>query len=135
MRLPHLDVRFKSMDARWRFYGPELFISDVAVLAPKGGPLLARAHARQHRLRPLACDVACRDAPGADHAVAARDRRGAHPDGRIELEGQAALEDREHRFKIDDLPTGLVGIEDAKVTFTDQQGKLGDLILTGWKSG
>ena len=53
------------------------------------------------------------------------------PDGRIELEGQAALEDREHRFKIDDLPTGLLSIEDAKVTFTDQQGKLSDLILTG----
>jgi uncharacterized protein YhdP len=41
----HLDVRFKGMDARWRFYGPELFVSDVAVLAPNGGPLLAKARA------------------------------------------------------------------------------------------
>jgi len=44
------------------------------------------------------------------------------PDGRIELEGQAALQDQEHRFKIDDLPTGLLRIDDAKITFTDQQG-------------
>ena len=131
----HLDVRFKSMDARWRFYGPELFISDVAVLAPKGGPLLARAHAASIGFDLWRAMLHAEMLPARITLLQPEIGVVRTPDGRIELEGQAALEDREHRFKIDDLPTGLVGIEDAKVTFTDQQGKLGDLILTGVEVG
>jgi len=131
----HLDVRFKSMDARWRIYGPELFVTDVQVLAPKGGPLLAKAHAASigfdiWRALLHAEVLAARITLLQPQIGVVRT-----PDGRIELEGQAALQDQEHRFKIDDLPTGLLRIDDAKITFTDQQGKLRDLILTGVEAG
>ena len=131
----HLDVRFKSMDARWRFYGPELYVSDVAVLAPKNGPLLAKARAASIGFDVWRAMLHAEVLPARIALLQPEIGVVRTPDGRIELEGQAALEDREHRFKIDDLPTGLLSIEDAKVTFTDQQGKLSDLILRGVEVG
>ncbi len=131
----HLDVRFKSMDARWRFYGPELFVRDVAVLAPKGGPLLAKAHAASIGFDIWRALLHAEMLPARITLLQPEIGVVRTADGRIELEGQAALEDSEHRFKIDDLPTGLLSIEDAKVTFTDQQGKLSDLILRGVEVG
>jgi len=131
----HLDVRFKGMDARWRFYGPELFVSDVAVLAPNGGPLLAKAHAASIGFDMWRAVLHAEVLPARITLLQPEIGVVRTPDGRIELEGQAALEDREHRFTFDDLPTGLLSIEEAKVTFTDQQGKLSDLILRGVEVG
>jgi uncharacterized protein (TIGR02099 family) len=131
----HLDVRFKTMDARWRIYGPELFVTDVQVRAPKGGPLLAKARAASIGYDMWRALLHAEVMPARITLIRPEIGVVRTPDGRIELEGQAALEDREQRFKIDDLPTGLVRVEDAKVTFTDQQGKLRDLILTGVEAG
>jgi uncharacterized protein (TIGR02099 family) len=131
----HLDVRFKTMDARWRIYGPELFVTDVQVRAPKGGPLLAKARAASIGYDMWRALLHAEVMPARITLIRPEIGVVRTPDGRIELEGQAALEDREQRFKIEDLPTGLVRVEDAKVTFTDQQGKLRDLILTGVEAG
>ena len=130
----HLDVRFKNMDARWRIFGPELFVTDVQVLAPKG-PLLAKAHAASIGFDMWRALLHAEMLPARITLIQPEIGVVRTPDGRIELEGQAALEDREHRFRIEDLPTGLVKVEDAKITFTDQQGKLRDLILRGVEAG
>ena len=54
------------------------------------------------------------------------------PDGRVELEGQAALDPRDQsRFNVDDLPTGLLQIVDAHLRFRDQSNEMGALRLDG----
>ena len=131
----HLDVRFKRMDARWRIFGPELYVTNVQVRAPQGGPLLAKARAASIGYDMWRALLHAEALPARITLLRPEIGFVRTPDGRLELEGQAALPEHERRFTIDDLPTGLLRIDDAKVTFTDQQGKLRDLNLTGVEVG
>ncbi len=128
----HLDVRFRELDARWRFFGPEIYITGVEVYAPLGGPLLAEARAASVGFDFWRALLRAELLPGRLQLIEPEIGLVRTLDGRIELEGQAALGPRsdERRFTADDLPTGRLDITDARVTFTDQQGELRDLIVT-----
>ena len=128
----HLDVRFRELDARWRFFGPEIYITAVEVYAPNGGPQLAEARAASVGFDFWRALLHAELLPGRLQLIEPEIGLVRTTDGRIELEGQAALEPRsgERRFTVDDLPTGRLDISDARVTFTDLKGQLPDLILT-----
>ncbi|HSC05854.1 MAG TPA: YhdP family protein [Steroidobacteraceae bacterium] len=128
----HLDVRFRELDARWRFFGPEIYITAVEVYAPQGGPLLAEARAASVGFDFWRALLHAELLPGRLRLIEPEIGLVRTADGRIELEGQAALKPQsgERRFTVDDLPTGRLDIADARVTFTDLQGKLRDAILT-----
>jgi uncharacterized protein (TIGR02099 family) len=128
----HLDVRFRELDARWRFYGPEIYITAVEVYAPLGGPLLAEARAASVGFDFWRALLHAELLPGRLRLIEPEIGLVRTADGRIELEGQAALKPQtgERRFTVDDLPTGKLDITDARVTFTDEQGELRDIILT-----
>ena len=119
----HLDVRFKRMDARWRMFGPELYVTNVQVRAPQGGPLLAKARAASIGYDMWRALLHAEMLPARITLLQPEIGFVRTPDGRLELEGQAALPEHERRFTIDDLPTGLLRADDAKMTFTDQQGR------------
>ena len=128
----HLDVRFHELDARWRFFGPEIYITAVEVYAPQGGPLLAEARAASVGFDFWRALLHAELMPGRLRLIEPEIGLVRTADGRIELEGQAALKPQsgERRFTVDDLPTGRLEITDARLTFTDLQGKLRDAILT-----
>jgi uncharacterized protein (TIGR02099 family) len=128
----HLDVRFRELDARWRFFGPEIYITAVEVYAPNGGPLLAEARAASVGFDFWRALLHAELLPGRLRLIEPEIGLVRTADGRIELEGQAALKPQsgERRFTVDNLPTGRLEITDARVTFTDLQGKLRDVILT-----
>lgn len=128
----HLDVRFRELDARWRVFGPEIYITGVEVYAPLGGPLLAEARAASVGFDFWRALLRAELLPGRLRLIEPEIGLVRTADGRIELEGQAALGPRtyERRFTADDLPTGRLDITDARITFTDQQGQLRDLIVT-----
>lgn len=128
----HLDVRFRELDARWRFFGPEIYITAVEVYAPHGGPLLAEARAASVGFDFWRALLHAELLPGRLRLIEPEIGLVRTADGRIEIEGQAALAARssERRFNVDDLPTGRLDITDARVTFTDLKGQLRDLILT-----
>jgi len=127
----HLDVRFRDLDARWRIFGPEIYITAVEVYAPRGGPLLAESRAASIGVDLWRVLFQAELFAGRLRLIEPEIGLVRTPDGRIELEGQAALDARaeQHRFTIDDLPTGRLVIEDARLTFTDLKGELPDVIL------
>lgn len=126
----HLDVRFRDLDARWRFFGPELYITAVEVYAPNGGPLLAESRAASIGVDLWRMLFHAELLAGRLSLIEPEIGLVRTLDGRIELEGQAALEQQDQRFTIDDLPTGRLDIVDGRLTFTDLKGELRDLILT-----
>jgi uncharacterized protein (TIGR02099 family) len=128
----HLDVRFRELDARWRFFGPEIYISAVEVYAPHGGPLLAEARAASVGFDFWRALLHAELLPGRLRLIEPEIGLVRTADGRIEIEGQAALEAQssERRFNMNDLPTGRLDITDARVTFTDLKGQLRDIIVT-----
>lgn len=127
-----LDVRFRALDARWRIYGPEIYITAVEVRAPHGGPLLAEARAASVGFDLWRALYRAELLAGRLQLIEPEIGLVRTADGRIELEGQAALERQSgaRRMEGDDLPTGRLDIRDARVTFTDLQGELHDLILS-----
>lgn len=125
----HLDVRFRDLDARWRFFGPEIYITAVEVYAPNGGPLLAESRAASVGVDLWRILFRAELLPGRLSLIEPEIGLVRTLDGRIELEGQAALEQQDRRFTIDDLPTGRLDIVDGRLTFTDLKGELRDLIL------
>jgi len=125
----HLDVRFRDLDARWRFFGPEIYITAVEVYAPNGGPLLAESRAASIGVDLWRMLLHAELLAGRLSLIEPEIGLVRTLDGRIELEGQAALEQQDQRFTIDDLPTGRLDILDGRLTFTDLKGELRDIIL------
>lgn len=126
-----LDVRFRELDARWRIFGPEIYITGVEVYAPRGGPLLAEARAASVGFDLWRALLRAELLPGRLQLIEPEIGLVRTAEGRIELEGQGALGagSGERRFTADDLPTGRLDIQDARVTFTDLEGELRDIIL------
>ena len=114
-----LDIAFSELDARWRFYGPELVFKDAVVSAPNGGRALVQARRGSVALDIWASLASMRITTGRfwlDGPQIFLVRTAA---GRIELVGQDALPERTRPFLFDELPTGRFSISDAKVTFRD----------------
>ncbi len=126
----HLDVRFRTVDARWRAFGPELYFTDAQVFAPDGGPLLARARAASVGVDLPRVLFRAELLAGRIRLIEPRISLVRTLDGRIELEGQAALDPRDsNRFNVHDLPTGELQIVDAHVSFQDLRREMGALAL------
>lgn len=127
-----LDFRFRGLDARWRIYGPELYVTDAQLFVPDGGPLLAEARAASIGVDLWRVLFRAELLAGRIRLIEPQIELLRTPDGRLELAGQAALDPRdESRFNVDDLPTGLLEIVGARVRFEDQRGEMQSLELTG----
>ena len=117
-----LEVDFHDLKPRWRFYGPEVYFSDVKLKAPLTGVVLAEAQGGSvaidlwhliFRAELLAGRVTF------ERPVLNLIRT---PEGRVEILGQEAIRRRDPSkppLSLDDLPTGKLAIENAVVTFTD----------------
>jgi uncharacterized protein (TIGR02099 family) len=114
-----LDIAFSELDARWRFYGPELVFENAVVSAPNGGRALVQARRGSMALDIWASIASLRLTTGRfwlDGPQLFLVRTAA---GRIELVGQDELPERTRPFLFDELPTGRFSISDARVTFRD----------------
>lgn len=114
-----LDIAFSELDARWRFYGPELVFENAVVSAPNGGRALVQARRGSVALDIWASIASLRLTTGRfwlDGPQLFLVRTAA---GRIELVGQDELPERTRPFLFDELPTGRFSISDARVTFRD----------------
>jgi len=127
-----LDVRFRDLDARWRIFGPEIYITAVEVYAPEGGPLLAESRAASIGVDLWRVLFQAELLAGRLRLIEPEIGLVRTLDGRIELEGQAALDSRngQRRLTADDLPTGRLDIENARLTLTDLKGEFHDVILS-----
>lgn len=127
-----LDFRFQELDARWRIFGPEIYVTDAQVFVPNGGPLLAEARAASIGVDLWRVLFRAEMLPGRIRLIEPEIALVRTEAGRIELEGQAALDPRDsNRFNVDDLPTGLLVIERARVTFVDHKLEMRPLSLKG----
>jgi uncharacterized protein (TIGR02099 family) len=127
-----LDFRFQGLDARWRVFGPEIYVTDAQVFVPNGGPLLAEARAASIGVDLWRVLFRAEMLPGRIRLIEPEIALVRTEAGRLELEGQAALDPRDsNRFNVDDLPTGLLEIEGARVTFVDQRLEMRPLSLRG----
>jgi uncharacterized protein (TIGR02099 family) len=114
-----LDIAFSELDARWRFYGPELVFENAVVSAPDGGRTLVQARRGSVALDIWASLASLRITTGRfwlDGPQLFLVRTAA---GHIELVGQDELPERTRPFLFDELPTGRFSISDARVTFRD----------------
>ena len=127
-----LDFRFRTLDARWRVFGPEIYVTDAEVFAPNGGPQLVRAKAASIGVDLARILFRAELLSGRIRLIEPEISLVRTLDGRVELEGQAALDPRDrNRFGVDDLPTGLLDIVDARVRFRDLKREMGPLRLDG----
>jgi uncharacterized protein (TIGR02099 family) len=128
-----LDIQFAKMDARWRFYGPEL-VFDSAVVRSRDGK---RTVVNARRVN-LGFDVWT--AISTLRLVAGRLTL-EQPElqvvrtqvGRIELVGQADLPERDPSvpFQPDAIPTGHLRVIDARVSFRDLKTGRGPWVVPG----
>jgi uncharacterized protein YhdP len=103
----NLDFRFRTLDARWRIFGPEFYITDAEVFAPDGGPPLAKAKAASIGIDLARVLFRAELLGGRIRLIEPEISLVRTLDGRFEIEGQAALDPRDrNRFNSDDLPTG-----------------------------
>jgi len=128
-----LDIQFTRMDARLRFYGPEL-VFDSAVVRSRDG-LRKIVSAKQ-----VSVGLDFWTALRSWHLAAARITL-LEPelqvirtlDGRIEVVGQSDLPERDPSatFRPDALPTGNLAVRDARVSFRDLKSGRGPWIVPG----
>jgi uncharacterized protein (TIGR02099 family) len=114
-----LDIEFSELDARWRFYGPELVFENAVVSAPNGGRTLVQARRGSVALDIWASLASLRVTTGRFWLDAPQLFLIRTAAGRIELVGQDELPERTRPFLFDELPTGRFSISDARVTFRD----------------
>ncbi len=114
-----LDIAFSSIDARWRFYGPELVFENAVVGAPNGGKTLVTARRGSVALDIWASLASGRLTTGRFWLDAPQLFLVRTAEGRIELVGQDELPERTQPFRFDELPTGRFSISDARITFRD----------------
>jgi len=126
-----LSVEFSALDARFRFYGPELAFSDVTVRTPDRTRVLATARSgsvafdlwnsiRSWRL------IAGRLTLESPQLGLIRTR-----DGRIQLAGQSELFEGPKPFAVENLPIGRFRVHDAVVSFQDEATPRGPWSLSG----
>lgn len=129
----HLAIEFSKLDARWRFYGPELVFDDAVVRSQDRRRVFVRA-----RSVSLGFDVWT--AIGTGRLAAGRITLEApelqivrNVDGRIEVVGQHELPERDPKvvFAPDDLPTGHLNVVDAQVSVRDLKTGRGPWIIPG----
>jgi uncharacterized protein (TIGR02099 family) len=120
----HLRIEYQGLDARLRWFGPEIVLRDVRVLDRDGTQALFET-----REGSVGLDVWNFFRTGQIVAGRVRFLRPditvvRLPDGRIRLLGQRERPADEPPFDLDRLPAGRVSIEDARVTYRDlKQGK------------
>src|SRR5262245_60145405 len=126
-----LDIQFASMDARWRWYGPELYFDNAVVASRDGKRKLVSA-----RRVSLGYDVwtalsTLRLAAGRLTLEAPQLQVIRTTEGKFEIVGQTDLPDRDpnSRFEPDDMPTGRLSVVDAQVSFRDLMNGRGPWVV------
>ncbi len=128
-----LDIQFTRMDARLRFYGPELVFDSAVVRSGDGKRRLVSA--RQVSVG-LDLWTALRTFRLATARITLQEPElqvVRTPDGRFEVVGQSDLpeRDRSSPFRPDELPTGQLVVSDARVSFRDLKTGRGPWIVPG----
>lgn len=128
-----LDVEFRALSARLRFFGPELVFEDAVVRTPDRSQVLATAQRGS-----VGFDIwssirngqlsAGRFALYSPQIALIRTR-----EGRIQLLGQSALPERNgsEPIAIEQLPTGQFTVVDAVVSFRDEVTGRGPWSMSG----
>jgi len=116
-----LDIEFAHMDARWRFYGPELVFDQAVVRSADR----KRNYVRARRVS-LGYDIwtaigTLRLAAGRLTVEAPELQVIRTVEGRFEVVGQSDLPERDPAvaFEPDAMPTGRLQVVDARVSFRD----------------
>jgi len=116
-----LDIEFARMDARWRFYGPELVFDEAVVRSADRKSSYVRA-----RRVSLGYDIwtaigTLRLAAGRLTVEAPELQVIRTLEGRFEVVGQSDLPERDptDSFEPDAMPTGRLQVVDARVSFRD----------------
>ncbi len=128
-----LVIEFSKMDARWRFYGPELVFDSAVVRSQDRKRLLVRARRVSVGFDIWTAIGTGRWAAGRITLEAPELKIVRTVDGRIEVVGQHELPGRDPNqvFAPDDLPTGQLRVVDAQVSLRDLKAGRGPWIVPG----
>jgi len=129
----HLAIEFGAMDARWRFYGPELVFDDAVVRSQDRRRTFVRARRVSLAFGLWTAISTGRLAAGRISLEAPELQAVRTLDGRYEFVGQGELpeRDRSEAFEPDNLPTGRVSVINASVGFRDLKTGRGPWIVPG----
>ena len=129
----HLAIEFARMDARWRFYGPELVFDDAVVRSQDRRRTLVRARRVSLGFDFWAAIGTGRLAAGRITLETPELQAVRTSDGRYEFVGQDALPERDRAevFEPDNLPTGRLTVIDARVSFRDLKTGRGPWVVPG----
>ena len=122
-RTTGLEIDFRDLKPRWRFYGPEVYFTDAKLKAPLTGAVLVEAQAGSVGIDLWHLIFRAELLPGRVTLERPELNFVRTPAGHIELVGQEAIRRRDPSqppMSLDDLPTGRLAIENATVSFTDQ---------------
>lgn len=115
----NLRIEFAALDARLRWYGPEVVLKDVRVLDQDGSQALFETREGSVALDAWSLFRTGELVAGRVRFVAPSVTIVRLADGRIRLLGQRERPEDRPPFDLDRLPAGRVEIEDATVTYRD----------------
>jgi uncharacterized protein (TIGR02099 family) len=128
-----LDIEFARMDARWRFYGPEL-VFDQAVIRSADRTRNYVSARRVSLGYDLWTAISTFRLAAARLTIEAPELQVIRTlEGRFEVVGQSDLPDRDpnQAFEPDAMPTGRLKVVDAHVSFRDLKSDRGPWIVPG----
>jgi uncharacterized protein (TIGR02099 family) len=116
----HVRIEYSGLDARLRWYGPEVVLRGVRVLDEEGSQALFTAREGSVGLDLWNFFRTGQLVAGRVHVVKPRVTLVRLPDGRIRLLGLKERPADRPPFELDGLPAGRVVVENAAVVFRDQ---------------
>ena len=128
-----LHIDFARMDARWRYYGPELTFDQAVVMSRDRARTYVSARRVSVAYDIWAAILTFRLAAGRVTVEGPELQIVRTEAGKFEIVGQHALPDRDpsQPFEPDALPTGRLRIADARVSFRDLKSRRGPWIVPG----
>lgn len=118
-RQTHTRIGYRTLDARMRWYGPEVVLRDLAVHEEDGRQALFTAREGSVGLDLWNVLRTGEFVAGRVRVVGPRVTLVRLPDGRIRLLGLSERPSDRPPFELDRLPAGRVLLEDARVTYRD----------------
>jgi uncharacterized protein (TIGR02099 family) len=130
-RQTHTRIEYRSLDARMRWYGPEVVLRDLSVHEDDGQQALFTAREGSVGLDLWNVLRTGEFVAGRVRVVGPRVTLVRLPDGRIRLLGSSDRPSDRPPFELDRLPAGRVLLEDARVTYRDLKSGRPALELRG----
>jgi len=128
-----MNIQFTHMDARWRYYGPELVFDSAVVRSRDGKRRLVAARQVSVGFDVWTALWTWRLAAGRIALTQPELQIVRTAAGQIEMVGQSELPERDPSvpFRPDELPTGRLEVIDARVSFRDLKSGRGPWIVPG----